>query len=116
MVLCGMVWYGVVWFGMVWYGVVWCGIVWFDAIWKIALCPNRPSTRAPDISYGAIGTELRCACDGIGVGWCGVVYCDVVGYFVVWCGMVWCGTSCCWGRKCLEETQTANCRRDSDSR
>ena len=102
-----MVWYGVVWCGMAWYGVVflvcggmgwygifgmwrygmvWCGLVWFSVVWwfgvvwKIASCQNRPPTRAPEIPYGAIGPELRCACDGIGVGCCGMVYCGVVWY------------------------------------
>ena len=63
---------------MVWWGisVVWCGA----HLTEIALCLNRPPTRALENSYGAIDTELRYACDGIGVGWCGVVYCSVVGY------------------------------------
>ena len=91
----GVVWYGVVWCGMVcygvvmvWNGVVWCGLVWFvwyGVVWKIALCQNRHPTRAPEIPYGAIGTELRCACGGMGGLWCGVVY----GGMVWWCGMVW---------------------------
>ena len=90
-----MVWYGVVWCGMGWYGVVWCVLVWFSVVWwfgvvwKIAVCQNRPPTRAPEIPYGAIGPELQCVCDGICGLWCGIVYCGVVGYFVVWCGVVW---------------------------
>ena len=86
-----MVWYGVVWCGELWYGAVWCGLVWFvwfGVVWKIAVCQNRPPTRAPELPYGAIGTELRCACDGMVGLWCGVVYGGMVGYIVVWCGMV----------------------------
>ena len=96
-----MVWYGVVWCGMVWYDVVWCGLVWFSVVWcgahltEIALCLNRPPTRAPEILYGAIDTKLRCACDGIGVGWCGMVFCGMVWYIVVCCGVVGCGVVWC---------------------
>ena len=98
-VVCGVVWYMVVW----WYGmVVWCGLVWFSVVWwfgvvwKIAVCLNRPPTRAPEIPYGAIGTKLRCACGGMGVGWWGVVFWGmVVWYGMVWCGMVWFGVLWC---------------------
>ena len=93
-VWCGMAWYGVVWGGMGWYGVVWCGLVWFGGlVWygKSRFARMRPARELRKFRMGRSG--LRYACDGIGVGWCGMVYCGVVGYFVVWCGMVWCGTS-----------------------
>ena len=101
MVWCGMVWYGgmvvwhVVWYGVVWcgmvgYRVVWCALVWFSVVWKfgvvwkIAVCQNRAPTRAPEFPYGAKCNKLRCACDGMGLGWWGVVFCGMV----VWCGVV----------------------------
>ena len=56
--------------------MVWC-------LTEIALCLNRPPTRALEILYGAIGPELRCACDGMGGLWCGMVY----GGMVVWYGV-----------------------------
>ena len=71
-------WGGMVWYA--WYGVVLYGLVWFGVVWKIAVCQNLSPTRAPEIPYGAIGPELRRTCDGIGVGWCGMVYYGVVGY------------------------------------
>ena len=75
-VVClGMGWHGVVWGFMVWLGVVGCGVVWCAHLTEIALCSNRAPTRAPAEISGAIGTQLRCACHGIGVGWCGMVYC-----------------------------------------
>ena len=96
-----VVWYGVVWCGMGWYGMVWCGLVWFSVIWwfgvvwKIAVYQNRPLTRAPEIPYGAIGPELRCACDGIGVGWCGMLWYGAYSCRgMVWCGVVWCCVLC----------------------
>ena len=74
-------------------GVVWCGLVWFGVVWKfgvvrkIVVCWNRALTRAPELPYGAKCADLRCACDGMGGLWWGVVY----GGMVVWCGMVWSG-------------------------
>ena len=79
-----MVWYGVVWGGMVWFCVVW----WFDMWYGNAVCQNRPPTRAPEIPYGAIGPKLRCAFDGMGEGWWGLVFCGLV----VWFGVVWYGS------------------------
>ena len=106
----GVIWCGMVWYGLVWYAVVWCGLVWFSVVWwvgvvwKIAVCQNRALTRAPEILYGAIGPELRCACGGMGGLWWGVVFGGMVVWYggmvwcansdgmgIVWCGMVWYG-------------------------
>ena len=88
MVWRGMVWYGVVWRGMVWYGVVWCGLgwfVWFVVVWKIAVCQNRPPTRAPELPYGR--SARNCGARVMGRVWDGggMVICGMV----VWYGMEW---------------------------
>ena len=69
--------------------------MWFGVFWKVAVCQNRALTRAPELPYGAIGTEMRCACGGMGVGWWGVVYGGLVVWHVVWYGVVWCGVVWC---------------------
>ena len=56
MVWC-MVWNDMAWCGMVWYGMVWCGLVWHGVVChptEIAVCLDRPPTRAPEILFGAI--------------------------------------------------------------